>query len=274
VDAVAEQALPRSAAHARAARSWLTVAAFLYLALIVFFLYIPSGLVALMSFNVDELSSFPIEGLTLDWWRDLFASETVLEAARNSLVVALLTTVITIFLGVLTAYALVRLHFRLKGALVGLLIATMLIPYLVVGIALLSFWALLGVSRGLHLVVLAHVALALPYAALVIAARLQGFDRSLEEAAAILGAGRLTTFRRVVLPILMPGIVAAAALTFAISIDEFNVAYFLVGTDTTLPIYIFSSLRFGVTPTLNAISTLILAVSIVLSLIALRRGRV
>lgn len=248
------------------------MAAFFYLALIVVFLYIPNGLVALMSFNVDELSSFPIQGLTLDWWRELFADETVLEAAKNSLVVASVTTAITIVLGVLTGYALVRFSFRLKAALTGLLIAAMLIPYLVVGIALLSFWALLGVSRGLHLVILAHVALALPYAALVIAARLQGLDRSLEEAAAILGAGRLVTFRRVVLPILMPGIVAAAALTFAISIDEFNVAYFLVGTDTTLPIYIFSSLRFGLTPELNAISTLIIAASIVLTVIALRRA--
>jgi spermidine/putrescine transport system permease protein len=105
----------------------------------------------------------------------------------------------------------------------------------------------------------------------VIVARLHGFDRSLEEAAAILGAGRFTTFRRIVLPMLMPGVVAAAALTFATSIDEFNVAYFLVGTETTLPIYIFSSLRFGLTPELNAISTLILAASIVLSVVALRR---
>jgi spermidine/putrescine transport system permease protein len=178
---------------------------------------------------------------------------------------------VTLVLAVLTGYALVRYSFRLKPALTGLLVAAMLIPYLVVGIGLLSFWAILGVERGLHLVVLAHVALSLPYAALVIAARLQGFDRGLEEAAASLGAGRMAIFRRIVLPILMPGIIAAAALTFAISIDEFNVAYFLVGTETTLPIYIFSSLRFGLTPELNALSTLILVVSIGLSAIALRR---
>jgi spermidine/putrescine transport system permease protein len=258
-------------ARERAPVNVLKVAAFGYLILVFGFLYLPSALVALMSFNVDELSSFPIQGLTLDWWDRLFGNDTVLGAAKNSLLIAGVTTAITIVLAILTAYAIVRFTFRLKAALVGLLVASMLIPYLVVGIALLSFWALLGVDRGLHVVVLAHVALALPYASFVIVARLHGFDRSLEEAAAILGAGRFTTFRRIVLPALMPGVVAAAALTFATSIDEFNVAYFLVGTETTLPIYIFSSLRFGLTPELNAISTLILAASIVLSVVALRR---
>lgn len=271
MDAVADRHIvPTEKAESH--RNWLKIVAFAYLGIVFVFLYLPSVLVGLMSFNVDELSSFPIQGLTLDWWSQLFGNETMLEAAKNSLLVAALTTVSTIFLALLTAYALVRYSFRFKAALTGLLIAAMLIPYLVVGIALLSFWAILGVERGLILVVLAHVALSLPYAALVIAARLQGFDRSLEEAAAILGAKRLTIFRRIVLPILMPGIVAAAALTFAISIDEFNVAYFLIGTDTTLPIYIFSSLRFGLTPELNAISTLILVTSIVLSVIALRRA--
>lgn len=256
---------------ARPPRSWLKVVAFVYLGLVLVYLYLPSGLLGLMSFNVDDLSSFPIEELTLDWWRALFQNDAVLEATKNSLMVAGFTTVVTVVLAVLTGYALVRYRFKLKPALTGLLVAAMLIPYLVVGIGLLSFWAILGVDRGLHLVVLAHVALSLPYAALVIAARLQGFDRALEEAASSLGAGRFTTFRRIVLPILMPGIIAAAALTFAISVDEFNVAYFLVGTETTLPIYVFSSLRFGLTPELNALSTLILVVSIGLSAIALRR---
>jgi spermidine/putrescine transport system permease protein len=270
VDAVTTSS-PRPVSVAKSHRSWLKAAAFTYLGVIFVFLYLPSSLVGLMSFNTDELASFPIEGLTLDWWSELFSNQTVLDAALNSLLVASLTTALTVVLAVLTGYALVRHSFRLKAVLTGLLVAAMLIPYLVVGIGLLSFWALLGVERGLHLVVLAHVALALPYAALVIAARLQGFDRSLEEAAASLGAGRLTTFRRIVLPALMPGIIAAAALTFAISIDEFNVAYFLVGTDNTLPIYIFSSLRFGLTPELNALSTLVLVGSIALSAFALRK---
>ena len=140
--------------------------AWAYLLLIYAYLFLPSGLVGLMSFNSDKLSSFPLESLTLKWWTQMFGNETVLAAAKNSLVVAALTTVLATTLGVLTGYALVRYRFRLKAALTGMLVAVMLIPYLVVGIALLSFWALLGVDRGLHLVVLAHVALALPYSAL------------------------------------------------------------------------------------------------------------
>lgn len=245
--------------------------AWVYLCVIYVYLYLPSALVAVMSFNADESSSFPLDALTLDWWTKMFQNDTILAAAKNSLVVAALTTLLTTALAMTTAYALVRHRFRLKGAFTGLLVSVMLVPYLVVGIALLSYWSILGVSRGLPIVVLAHTTLALPYAALVIAARLQGFDRNLEEAAQSLGAGRVTTFRRVVLPLLMPGIVAAAALTFATSIDEFNVAYFLVGDATTLPIYIFSSLRFGLSPELNALSTLILAASMGLSVFALRR---
>lgn len=271
MDAVAATRPAPLSAPGRTRRNSAKTLAWVYLFAIYAYLFLPSGLVALMSFNSDKISSFPLESFTLKWWTQMFANETVLASAKNSFIVAALTTLLATTLGVLTGYALMRYQFRLKVVLTGLLVAVMLIPYLVVGIALLSFWALLGVDRGLHLVILAHVALALPYSAFVIAARLHGFDRSLEEAAQILGAGRLTTFRRVVLPLLMPGVVASAALTFAISIDEFNVAYFLVGTDTTLPIYIFSSLRFGLTPELNAISTLILAASMVLSLFALRR---
>jgi spermidine/putrescine transport system permease protein len=245
--------------------------AVVYLLAVYVYLFLPSVLVGLMSFHPQRVTSFPLKGLTVRWWKELFADEVVWAAARSTLTIAVVTTLVTTLLAILTAYALVRFRFRLKAVFIGILIGVMLIPYLVVGIALLSFWAILGVERGVLVVVLAHVALALPYAALVIAARLQGFDVRLEEAAEILGAGRLTVFRRVTLPLLMPGIVAAAALTFTISVDEFNVAYFLIGTDTTLPIYIFSSLRFGVTPELNAISTLILVVSMGFSVFALRR---
>jgi spermidine/putrescine transport system permease protein len=245
--------------------------AVVYLLAVYVYLFLPSIIVGLMSFDADRITSFPLESLTVRWWKELFADEVVWAAARNTLIIAVATTVLTTLLAILTAYALVRFRFRLKAIFTGILVGVMLVPYLVVGIALLSFWAILGVQRGLLVVVLAHIALALPYAALVIAARLQGFDVRLEEAAESLGAGKLTVLRRVTLPLLMPGIVAAAALTFTISIDEFNVAYFLIGNDTTLPIYIFSSLRFGVTPELNAISTLILVVSTGVSFFALRR---
>jgi len=148
------------------------------------------------------------------------------------------------------------------------------IPYLVFGIALLSFYALLSIERGLTTVILAHVALALPYTTLVLMARLPGFDRSIGEVAASLGAGRLVIFLRVTMPQLLAGIIAGAALAFTTSFDEFNVAYFVIGVrNTTIPLYIYSSLRFGVSPELNALATLTLGVSIALGAVALRRSR-
>jgi len=252
--------------------SLVELGAWAYLALILVFLFLPNILVALMSFNPDTIAAFPLKGLTLSWWEKMFHNRVIWEAVRSSLIVAAATTALTVVLGTLSAYTLVRYRFRLKSLFSAMLFAAMVVPYLVVGIALLSFWVLLGVERSLLTVVLAHVALALPFGTLVIAARLQGFDVSLEEAATVLGAGRLTVFRRVTLPLLMPGILAAAALAFTTSFDEFNVAYFVIGvSDTTLPIYIYSSLRFGISPELNAISTLTLAASMALAVLALRR---
>jgi spermidine/putrescine transport system permease protein len=269
MDAVATQLRGPEGATRR--WSWSKSLACVYAVAIYAYLFLPSALVALMSFSPKRVTSFPIQGLTTSWWRKLFADDVVWAAVKNTVIVGAATTLLTTLLGILTAYTLVRLQFRFKAVFTAMLLGVMLVPYLVVGFALLSFWSIVGVERGLPLVMLAHVALALPYAALVIAARLQGFDVRLEEAAQSLGATWFTVFRRVTLPILMPGIVAAAALAFTTSIDEFNVAYFLVGTDTTLPIYIFSSLRFGVTPELNAVSTLILIVSMGFNLLALRR---
>jgi spermidine/putrescine transport system permease protein len=252
---------------------WARALAWGYLAALLVYLYLPNLLVAIMAFHPQRHAGFPIRSLTLRWWAELFHNATVWTAVQNSLVVAAATTALTVVLGLLSAYALVRYRFRLKGALTGMLLAAMVVPYLVVGIALLSFWALLGVERGLHTVILAHVALALPYTTLVLAARLQGFDVSLEEAGMVLGASRATVFRRVTLPLLMPGVLAGAALAFSTSFDEFNVAYFVIGArHNTLPIYVYSSLRFGISPELNAISTLILLASVLLASLALRRN--
>jgi len=269
---------PRSAAGKRRdpgrTSLWAESAAWVYLAAVFLFLFLPNALVAIMSFDRDRITGFPIEHFSTMWWQGLFANSIVWSAVQSSLTVATTTTLAAVLLGLLSAYAILRFEFPFKRLFVGLLFGAMVIPYLVFGIALLSFFAMLGIQRGLTTVILAHVALALPYTTLVLMARLQGFDRSIEEVAASLGAGRLTIFVRIIMPQLMAGIIAGAALAFTTSFDEFNVAYFVIGVrNTTIPLYIYSSLRFGISPQLNALATLTLGVSIVLGAVALRRSR-
>lgn len=254
------------------AMRWVRWVLWAYVAFIFFYLFLPSAVVTLQSFNENKIAVFPIESFSLQWWAKMFHNDSIWTAFKNSIIVALPTTLLATLLGVLAAYALVRYRFRFKNAFTYMLMVAMVIPYLVVGIALLSFWSMLGVERGLHTVILAHVALALPYSTLVIAARLQGFDISLEEAGQTLGASRLTVFRRISLPLLMPGILAGAAMAFTISFDEFAVTYFVIGAgNNTLPIMIYSSLHFGITPEINATSTIILGASMLLMTLTLRR---
>ena len=254
--------------------AWAERSAWIYLVGIFVFLFLPNVLVAIMSFDRDRITGFPIEQFSTTWWWGLFANSIIWSAVESSFVVATTTTILAVLLGLLSAYAILRFHFPGKRLFLGLLFGAMVIPYLVFGIALLSFYALLSIERGLTTVILAHVALALPYTTLVLMARLQGFDRSIEEVAASLGAGRLVIFLRVTMPQLLAGIIAGAALAFTTSFDEFNVAYFVIGVrNTTIPLYIYSSLRFGVSPELNALATLTLGVSIALGAVALRRSR-
>ena len=251
---------------------WVQGAAWTYLAAVFLFLFLPNVVVTMMSFSRDRIAGFPIRHFSTAWWQEMFTNPLIWSAMRNSLTVGGVTTLLAVVLGTLSAYALVRYEFPLKRLFIGLLFGAMVIPYLVFGIAALSFLALLGIERGLTTVILAHVVLALPYTALVLAARLQGFDRSVEEVAASLGAGQWTIFWRVTMPHLTPGIIAGAALAFTTSFDEFNVAYFVIGVrDTTIPLYIYSSLRFGISPQLNALATVTLGLSMLMGVIALRR---
>jgi spermidine/putrescine transport system permease protein len=253
---------------------WAERSAWVYLTAIFLFLFLPNALVAVTSFDRDRIAEFPIHDFTATWWRGLFANSTIWSAVQSSLAVATVTTMVAVFLGLFSAYAISRFHFPFKRLFIGLLFGAMAVPYLVFGIALLSFYALLGIERGLPTAILAHVALALPYTTLVLMARLQGFDHSIEEAAESLGAGHVVIFLRVTMPQLMAGIIAGAALAFTTSFDEFNVAYFVIGADnTTIPLYIYSSLRFGMSPELNALATLTLGVSILLGAVALRKSR-
>jgi ABC-type spermidine/putrescine transport system permease subunit II len=244
-----------------------------YAGLVYAFLYAPIAILVLFSFNRARQTAV-WEGATLEWYRSLARNDLILAAVRNSLVVGLVSTAIACVLGTLVALALGRHRFRGEGFTRGLLYLPVIIPEIVLGAALVTFFGVLAFHLSLLTVLIAHVVFCVSYVAIVVRARLSGFDRSLEEAALDLGAPPLATFRRVTLPLIAPGIVAGALLSFTISIDDYVVTSFVAGVGaTTLPLQIYSMLKVGVTPEVNAVSTLLLAVTVVLIVIAQRLQR-
>jgi spermidine/putrescine transport system permease protein len=231
------------------------------------FLYLPIAVLMAFSFNAGERTAV-WQGFTLDWYRRLLDNEVLLRAVRNSVGVALATTAISTVLGTLAALALVRYEFRGKRATQGLLMLPIILPEIVLGAALLTFFGAAGLRLSLTTVVLAHVVFSVSYVAIVVRSRLASLDPALEEAARDLGAGPFETFRRVTLPLAAPGIQAGALLVFTLSIDDYVITSFVAGVGaTTLPLHIYSMLKVGVTPEVNAISTLLLVAT--LGLIAL-----
>lgn len=234
------------------------------------FLYIPIVILILYSFNRSKQTA-AWEGFTLDWYARLMGNDLILRAVKNSLIVAVVTTIVSTAIGTLVALALARRDFRGKGATQATLYLPIIIPEIVVGAALVTFFGVLHLRLSLTTVIIAHIAFCISYVAIVVRARLAGFDRSLEEAASDLGAGPWDTFRRVTLPIILPGIVAGALLVFTISIDDYVISSFVAGVGaTTLPIQIYSMLKVGVTPEVNAVSTLLLLLTVVLIAVSQR----
>jgi len=234
------------------------------------FLYAPIAILVLFSFNRTSQTAV-WQGFTLEWYRNLFHDDLILAAVRNSLIVGAATTAIATVLGTLVALALGRFEFRGQGATKNLLYLPIIIPEIVIGAALVTFFGVARVRLSLATVVVAHVVFSISYVAIVVRARLSGFDRSLEEAALDLGARPLQTFLRVTLPLILPGVVSGALLAFTVSIDDYVITSFVAGVGaTTLPLQIYSMLKVGVTPEVNAVSTLLLAVTVVLILAAQR----
>lgn len=238
--------------------------------LVYLFLYVPIVILILYSFNRSKQTA-AWEGLTFDWYLRLFHNDLILRAVKNSLIVALITTVVATVIGTLAALALARGSFRGKGATQAALYLPIIIPEIVLGAALVTFFGVVNLRLSIWTVVVAHVVFSVSYVAIVVRARLAGFDRELEEAALDLGATPLETFRRVTLPLILPGIVAGALLVFTISIDDYVVTSFVAGVGaTTLPLQIYSMLKVGVTPEVNAVSTLLLLVTVVFIVAAQR----
>lgn len=223
------------------------------------FLYVPIVALVVMSFNSGR-SALNFKGLSLQWYPELFQDSDIGEALVNSLLVAVGCMVVSTVLGTMLAVGLVR--FTRSTALDSVVMAPAILPDLMLAIGLLAFFTAVGLPLGLGTVVIAHAAFGTAFVVAVVRARLVQLDRSLEEASQDLGAGWPTTFVRITLPAIAPGVVAGALLSFTLSIDEFVIAFFTNGpTSPTLPIEIYSRVRFGVTPEVNALATILLLVS-------------
>lgn len=242
----------------------------LWLGAVLAFLYAPIAVMAAMSLNASPFYQLPFRFST-EWYARLAGNDAVLDAALRSFGIACLTALVATALGTGAAVALHRREFRGKRLLQTLLFPPIAIPWLITGTAMLIFFFGIGLGRGTLSVLIGHVALALPYVIVVVGARLASFDRALEEAARSLGAGPFTVFRRVTLPWIAPGVVAGALFAFAVSFDQFVVSYFLAEPgDSTLPVLIYTAIRKGFTPEINAVSTLVILFSMTLLLLVAR----
>ena len=245
-----------------------------HLVLVYAFLYVPIAVLVLLSFNRAGLPT-AWGGFSTHWYGELAANTAVQRAALNTLIVAVSSTLIASLLGTLLALAVERRQ-RKAGVLDAVLFAPMIIPDIILAIALLSFFTLLQVTLGLHTIVIAHVVFNIAFVCAVVRTRLKHFDYAIVEASIDLGAGEITTFRRVTLPAIFPGVLAAALLAFTLSVDEFIIAFFTAGAgqaSTTLPMQIFAMIRFGVTPEINALATIVMLVSFVVLFAAQRMNR-
>jgi spermidine/putrescine transport system permease protein len=234
----------------------------LYVALLLLFLFLPLAVLIVFSFSSSGQLRFPISGLSLRWYREVFANSTVIDGILASLGVAAVTGIVVAAIGTLAAMVVNRYPFRGAGLVAGVILAPAALPGLVIGIALLNFFGDLHMTLSLLTVTVGHVIYTLPYFYLVLSARLRKFDPTLEEAATDMGAGPLQRFRRVTAPLIAPAIIASAFVVLALSWDEFQITFFTIGDQSTLPLVIWSRARLSIDPSVNAIGALMVAGSL------------
>jgi spermidine/putrescine transport system permease protein len=247
----------------------------LWAGLALLYLFIPIFVVVLFSFN-DNKGRFNLtwEGFTLDHWKHPFGAQGLGSAMANSIEIAAISTLIAVVLGTFMALALVRYRFRGRKSTDLFVFLPLATPEVVLGAALLGLFLTMNVATGFVTVVIAHVMFNVSYVVVTIKARLEGMDTHIEEAAMDLGANEWTTFRKVTLPMIAPGVGAAALLAFALSIDDFVITNFNAGQTVTFPLYIYGAARQGIPPQVNVLATLILLVAVagmVVNLVVQRR---
>ena len=246
-------------------------------ALIFIFLFLPIGVVVLFSFNASRLVAV-WSGFSFKWYGTAWTDPAILDALRVSLTVAFVNAVLATIFGTLAAIGMQRVGPRTRTAFEAMVYGTIVTPEIVIAIASLLFFVTINVDLGMPTIVITHVVYNTSIVALIVRARLVGMDRTLDEAAADLGATPVETLRRVTIPLLYPAILAGALLAFTFSFDDFVLTFFVSGaSSTTLPLKIFSMLRFGVSPVVNAVATVMLVVTLTCiftaSLIVRRHGR-
>ncbi|GIV00585.1 MAG: spermidine/putrescine ABC transporter [Actinomycetota bacterium] len=235
-------------------------------ALLLLFLYAPIAILIVFSFNDRQLVSFPWQGFTIRWYQAFLRNEALLTSLRVSAQVAAITAVVTVVLAVPAAIALVRRRFRAKGLVTGALLAPLVIPLVVFGISLLVLFNAVGIPLSPLTIAVGHIVVALPFAILTVAPRLERIPAQLEEAARDLGADGMTAFRTITLPLLAPAVLSAFLISFVISFDEVVVASFVAGDEPTFPLYVFSQIRLPrQLPPVIAVAVVVMLVSAVVS---------
>jgi len=264
-DTPAAAPAPEAPPAHRPRRRWGDLGLRLVAGLVLVYLFIPIAVIVAFSFN-EPRGKFNLtwKGFTLDNWADPFKYPQLTDALETSLHVAALSTAVAVVLGTLVAVALVRQRFRGSGGIDTFLVLPMTAPEVVMGASLLTLFIDLGWNRGFVTIVVAHVAFEVSFVAMTVKARLRGFDWTLEDAAMDLGASPTRVFLRVTLPLILPGIVAAAMLSFALSLDDFIITYFNSGSTVTYPLYINAATKTGLPPQINVLATAILLASLVL----------
>lgn len=236
---------------------------------IYFFLFAPIILLVLFSFNANQYGTLPITGWTTHWYSQVWSDFQIQDAVKTTLQVALEVTLLSTFVGTAAAFPLVRSNLPFRSGIRAALTLPIMLPGLLIGVSLLSFFTgALHVQLSNQTAVIGQAVYTTPFVILVVAARLEGFDRSLERAASDLGANTWQRLRYVVLPLIGPAIFAGALFAFTLSLDEFVITLFLIGGGNTLPIYIYTQVKFGITPEVNAIASLLIAASLGISAIA------
>jgi spermidine/putrescine transport system permease protein len=238
------------------------------------FMAVPLVLVVLFSFNVSALTSLPLTGFTLDWYRKLFALGAFWPALWNSLIVAATVAILSVAVGTMAALALARMTARRAGFIIAALSAPMMLPALIIGVALMSYLVrLIDLPLGLPTVVLGHLVIAQPFVILIVYSRLATFDWAVVDSARDLGATPLRAFLTVTLPIMQPTIVGAFLIALSISLDDFVITFFTIGGGNTLPTLVWGMVRTSLDPTINAMATLLILLSVGSTFLALRVSR-
>ena len=254
-------------------RKWAPIILRSYTALGILYLVLPIGLMIMYSFNKTNAERVVLkwQGFTTEWYHPaaLFSIGDLTQALLLSLEIAVLSTILAVVLGTPIALALVRYRYRGKGTTDAIMFLNIAAPEIVMGAALLSFFVTLNVPRGFATILISHVMFNIAFVVVTVRARMTGFDRAMEEAAQDLGAGPWTTFQKVTLPLIWPGILAGALLAFALSIDDFVITNFVAGTDTTFPLWVYGAVKTGIPPQVFAFGTFIFSVGILIAVLSL-----